>query len=516
MTMKLRRTPTHLLTLGLGASLLLGACGQGTIDLGAGGLRKPTPIHVINGGAGNPAAGTASGAADSRMAGSASEMSIAPMAPVEFVLGDVGALPTNTTGYVLPAGAEVTADRVARVAGALGVSGEPMKGAAGSGSSWQVGPTDGSGPTFNVSVDAQLSWWYSSAFAADAVASCAVAVAPDGTRSTDDCAEPTPPAGILSSAQAEAKARKLLGDTGEDLSGLTVTANADEWSANVDVVAPLDSFDSPVRWSLSFGENGALQYASGMFARPEKVGPYPLVDLGTAFARLKEQSAYPMGSAGFGGAEGGVARSVDSATATETVASVETAPVPTPAPVPAPVPGVPATIEPGDPTTAVTVVPGPGEDLPSAEPITVELVGVEADLWWAWDSDGSVWLLPAYRFNSADGGNYVVPAVTDEFLIETGERPASSPGSEGSGVVGVSPNRPVNPIVESPVFDSTRLESSIGLGLAEFTEVAKSMGAGVRVGMKDGVDLPVTADYSSSRVTVAVSAGRVTAILGVG
>ena len=31
------------------------------------------------------------------------------------------------------------------------------------------------------------------------------------------------------------------------------------------------------------------------------------------------------------------------------------------------------------------------------------LVDVQADVWWAWDVDGSVWLLPAYRFIGDDG-----------------------------------------------------------------------------------------------------------------
>ena len=60
----------------------------------------------------------------------------------------------------------------------------------------------------------------------------------------------------------------------------------------------------------------------------------------------------------------------------------------------------------------------PIDELPQPEPVTVTLVDVEADVWWAWDADGSVWLLPAYRLIDTDGGWHVVPAVTDEFMIQ--------------------------------------------------------------------------------------------------
>jgi len=57
----------------------------------------------------------------------------------------------------------------------------------------------------------------------------------------------------------------------------------------------------------------------------------------------------------------------------------------------------------------------------------VTLVDVEADLWWVTDIDGSVWLLPAYRFIGDDGGWYTVPAVTDEYLIAVEPEPVALP-----------------------------------------------------------------------------------------
>ena len=69
------------------------------------------------------------------------------------------------------------------------------------------------------------------------------------------------------------------------------------------------------------------------------------------------------------------------------------------------------------------------------------LVDVRADFWWAWDADGSVWLLPAYTFTDTEERTHTVPAVTDEYLVvqdvaptepSVVEPPASVPPATGS------------------------------------------------------------------------------------
>ena len=104
----------------------------------------------------------------------------------DYVVGDgMPALPTNDIGYVYQAGAIVTAEQVAALAAALGVSGEPVR--SDDGYFWRVGPDDGTAPALWVYEDAQLSWNYNSAWADQRGAvGCAVAepARPNPSRST--------------------------------------------------------------------------------------------------------------------------------------------------------------------------------------------------------------------------------------------------------------------------------------------------------------------------------------------
>ena len=59
-------------------------------------------------------------------------------------------------------------------------------------------------------------------------------------------------------------------------------------------------------------------------------------------------------------------------------------------------------------------------------------------------------------------------------------------------------------------------EAMIGFCLTDAQKLADSYGYQVRVAREDGVDLQVTADYSESRINVAVETGTVTEILSIG
>ncbi len=456
--------------------------------------RAPTPIEVVSGGASQT--GTVAGAtADAEVA--VSDMMIAPW-NVEYLVGDaLPALPADDTGYVFigqAGGSAVTADEVARIAAVFAVEGEPVAVDEGFGVNWRVGPDDGSGPNIWVASDGPQGWNYSAPWA-EAFESCAVSVDAEGNE-TSDCPEPQPPAGVPPVDEAEQRTRELLATLGVDVAGVSFESFGDEWFTSVEVSDDTDP-RAPVRsWNFGFGGDGALQYAGGPLATPERVGPYPLVDLETAIARLSD---------GFYGgfAGGGIAIAEP---ALPTVGEAETVPIEDDAVV----------AEPAEPIEPIesSEEPMPVEPLPGGEPVVVELVDVRADLWWAWDSDGSAWLLPAYRFVDTDGGWHVVPAVSDEYLIRTdpvvidGPIPVEPDGGIGDGAEPLpTPETPLDAVGGLVYAAGAALVAEyVGLPLAEFEIAITEVGYGpVRIAWQNGEYLPVEDDLRPGRVDVAIA-----------
>ena len=135
-----------------------------------------------------------------------------------------------------------------------------------------------------------------------------------------------------------------------------------------------------------------------------------------------------------------------------------------------------------------------------AEPEVATLVDVRPDFWWAWDPDGSVWLLPAYTFVDTQDRPHTVPAITDEFLVE-----------EPRVTTTVPPTTMVPPTTTSLPPDVI-----VGLSVDEATQALTAQGLTLRVVREDGVDLIVTDDLREDRLNVAVEAGIVTEVLGFG
>jgi hypothetical protein len=522
------RTASRLIPSFVAAVLVLSACGsdddsagEATVpDAGSSvassgsddGLVAPRPIEVTGAG-GN--AGAEMVAESDR---ATSDAMIAPYQITTFVVGDgLPALPGNQIGFVFEAGATVAADQIDALAAALGVTGSAERIEDGYGSAWwRVGPEDGTAPSLTVYEDAQLSWYYSAAWAEMSVGSsgCAVAgsagvdapavdpaadatSAPATTTMTTAvadmvCETPEPPAGILTAEQAEARTRELMTAIGLDPAGFTIEPYADEWYASATATEQLEGGFGGRRFDAGFGAEGVLQNAGGQLATPAQAGPYELIDLDAAIARLNDQSGF-WGGYGGGIAVDAVARSADAAGA-----AIEPAIAP-------------------DIAEAPVSDAMPIESMPPAEPIevTVTLVDVQADVWWVWDADGSVWLLPAYRFIGDDGGWYTVPAVADELLVQ----PPVPPTSIDTLPVPVDSEPPASvdsvPPATTPA-DSSALEAFVGTPLADFTKQAEGLGWTVRVVEQDGESLAATDDYITTRVNVAVEGDTVTRIVNVG
>jgi hypothetical protein len=155
------------------------------------------------------------------------------------------------------------------------------------------------------------------------------------------------------------------------------------------------------------------------------------------------------------------------------------------------------------------------------EPITVTLTDVELGLTMVWDADGVVWLLPAYTFSDADGGQYSVIAIDDSFISLPEELPMPEPMP-----VETPPRRDPSQRrrhragprdgTSRWVDQAAAAEALVGLPLDEATKVAEELGWEVRVSTLDGVSQALTMDLRSNRVNVAIVDGVVTGVDSVG
>ena len=440
----------------------LAACGSDSD-----GLAAPVPVRVTQvAAAGSLAAGVPESDAMS------TDRGMWWFGGYEYQVGEgLNALPADSTGYRFAPTSEVSETTVRNLAVALGISDAPVQNPNPQiyDHAWTVGPTDGSAPSLTVINDPQATWYYSGAWAMDSIdagtsgsiseprdpdqpASDQPASDQDDSGGPDQISEwepPTPPEGILTASEAREEAARLLTAIGQDLANFELEVWADEWYASVTAWPELGGRRSPMTWNFGFGEQGALQWAGGFLASPVATGPFPLVGLDEALERLIDQHT------GWGAA------------------------VAMPAP---------------DDTVS-------NEEIPEPEKELAILVQVEADLWWAMDADGSVWLLPAYRFIDSEGREHMVAAVTDEFLIIEPQVAIAEP-LPAPDISVVGPGSQEEAEVMEELFNWASKEL-VGLELQAATDIAISRDAILRVARRDGEDQMLTMDYVFNRINIA-------------
>lgn len=515
------------------AILGLSACGDPSTQSSA---PQPKVISI-----GQASSGRQSTSADSAEAG----RMMMPMQDIVYVVnGQLVPLPLSAQAWLLPAGAKPDMTRVQAIAAALGVTGAIRELPADQGGGWMIGAADYSSASLSVSADGMLSWWFNTGPTVGAgYVGCEVpqiepAIDPpvDTVGPLVDiapCADPVPPVGVPSSAEARTKAEAFFASLGYDLSKFELDVYADDWSANVTAYLMLDGMRSPMSLSVGYGAEGALTWASGYLAEPISQGQYPLISVQDGLVRLDDQNSWW----GFGP----MLRSLDDTTVGGATTNVVGAPEPAPAtpvevvPVdPAPAdttPGVPADTAPAVPVDTVVVDPILIDPVPvdttPLEPMVVTINSVKADLTMVWADDGSIWLVPAYTYASTEFGNYTVIAIVDDLIdIPAMDPPVTIEPLPIDVPITIEPQPDPNtvdpspgqtaPVDQPPVAIDEAATALVGLTEADAQLAAEAKGWTIRVSVRDGEVLPSTADYVFNRVNVEVIDGVVTAVGSIG
>jgi hypothetical protein len=253
--------------------------------------------------------------------------------------------------------------------------------------------------------------------------------------------EPVRPDDLPSEEDAKAAALDLLRNAGVDVDGADVHVDDafTSWSVRVDPM--VDGIPTAGLTSyVAVGSKGAIDYANGYLATPERADEYPLTGTAVAIERMNRGEGFgggvrplaaddagPIAGTGGGVATSGSASaspgSIEPAPASDVPKSVDPASPASPAS-----PATPAepteTVVPGEPIASGEPTPGdPGPIPPDTvepepvEPQHVTLTDARQVLLFTPSVDGTEgWLVPAYAFSAGEGEGPVVMAVGEEFL----------------------------------------------------------------------------------------------------
>lgn len=353
----------------------------------------------------------------SAQSGTAANVDAGPLAPYGLIVYKAGpalpALDGSARAYRVESNDIAAAAR--RLADALGLHGDASDNGDGG-----LVLSDGSAQL----VVSKRDWSYSRDQSGAVSSGVAVACPPDASSCASDTAPPAPtrPANLPSEGDARAMALAFLDKVGVDTKDAAVTTDdgVTQWFVTV---APMvdgtatEGFGS----SVILGDKGVIEAASGILGRATAADEYPLIGTATGIDRLNH--GYSVGAP--------VPRAgVPAPTETDAAGSGSAAS------------GAPGSVAPGEPVEPPAVpIPEPStsteppvsDTIPPPAPQEVALTGAERVLLYLSSADGQEgWLVPAYRFATADGPGPTVIAVDDQFLtppdaIEPAVKSAGAP-----------------------------------------------------------------------------------------
>ena len=394
---------------GVGAALLAGAGGYAVGATGGGdGAGAGAPIALPAPGGAAPMTGQGMSERGLSAAGdAAADLRIAPGFGMraEFTAAGLADDSTTAHAWALDAAAVFSAETAARVAGVLGVPGEPRQ----EYGSWSVGAADGSGPSLSLQPDGTASISYYDPSRDPWSCTASATDTPDASGAQPDVAPvdpgvlepalPTDPAGLPACDPAPGDAptgdaaigqvRDLLASLGLDPDAFAYEVlDSGDLTTMTTVSAALvvDGQQSGVTWSVTLVDDG-VQSLYGSLATLVDLGEYPVIGAASAVDRLND----PRFGAGYGGVmplarEGAVA---------DDMMTTQEAPAPS------------------DPTVPPTVAPGSALSWPVQQ---VTITQARLGLSLVTQADGAAVLVPAYELTADDGSTWSAIAVDERSL----------------------------------------------------------------------------------------------------
>ena len=422
---------------------------------------------------------------------------------------DLPVLDSDARSYTLVAG-DVSTDSLNALKAAFGVTKDFVAQDASQGGGYLSGDYTTTA-TLYVGSDAMHYWSYSPAWEQSPISSrpCIMEDAvvttdvPTSEVMNEICAEPVAPENVPTKAEAEALFATTVSALGMNVDDLIIDSYADEWGANVNGYVKIDGVRSSLTWSIGYGANAEISWASGALADVQDGASYPRIGTAAALERLNNQQSDmwgdPMVRGGF---------AYDATAAIEPATSdVESA-----------VTSEPATSD--VPASDMAAETYPVTDATAPEIQEVSIVGVEEELVTLYGADGSIYLVPGYTFIAAEdefgyAGRYTVSALPDEYM-QVADAVDAVPATEvpvpDTAVASTDVEPAVDPAVDPDMSVAQEVaDSVVGMSEAEATKTAEAKGLTVRVGSRDGEDFPLTMDYRTDRVTLTVIADKVTA-----